>query len=56
MPKKKWHHLLKEYKEDTCEFNYLNKKLKNHIKNIIKQYFNNCKYLCCVINFKINEN
>ena len=35
MPKKKWHHLLREYKEDTCEFNYLNKKLKNHIKNII---------------------
>jgi surface carbohydrate biosynthesis protein len=36
MSKKKWLHLLKKYKEDTCEFNYLNKKLKNHIKNITK--------------------
>jgi len=37
MPQEKWLYILRKYKKDTCKFDYLNKKLKNHIKSIIKQ-------------------
>ena len=38
MTKLDWQINLKKYEKFTCEFNYLNMKLKNHIKNILKSY------------------
>ena len=34
--KSEWKYILKKNKKDTCEYNFLNKKLKTHIKSVLK--------------------
>ena len=31
-----WNNIMKKNKKYTCEYNFLNKKLKNHIQSILK--------------------